>query len=375
MFNVRRLNFDIPLNPVNFFTNFKCLLNSNSKIMRKYVTTFLCFLTLSFSGLANNENALKESINKIAQELESKYPGRGKVKVAILQFRTSDNRLLPFNQYVLDELNTIYRSSNRFEVIDQNAMNRIVDGFKWSLEMSNDFRQYSSLSEQIFKSIGQVPEIFIYGQINDRGDNISLTGYLVPNGLKSTNIYSTQVFLSSEVTDKLLGKPIRKSQPKSQQQTQVVVVEKQVVVEKPVYIEKEVIVEKPVYIEKPVQQAPQGKFTGKLGDMEFELIQAKNYGNRIEVEMSVVNKTMDDKIGYIESRFIDPDGNEFSSNYTHTTFQRRDLIEGVTIKGIITFKEGAMQRVQNMAVIEISVRGEGNKELGTLRFRGVPVVK
>jgi len=336
--------------------------------MKKLAFSLICFLAFSISGYANSEDALKQSISKIAQELESKYPGRGKVKVAILQFRTSDNRLLPFNQYIQDELNFLYRSSNRFEVIDQNAINRITEAYEWSLEMSNDFKNYSDLSEQIFRAIGMVPEVFIYGQINDRGDNISLTGYLVPSGLKSTNIYSTLLFPSSEVTDKLLGKPIRKPQPKPQQQPQVVVVEK------PVYIEKEVVVEKPVYVDRPTPPAqPQGKFTGKIGDMEFELVKANNFGDRIEVEMSVVNNKSDDKIYYVNSRFIDPNGTEFESPYMHSTLRNRDLIEGIQIKGTITFQRGSFQNVTSMAVIEIQVVGDGNKQLGTLRFRGVPI--
>ncbi|MDY0253851.1 MAG: hypothetical protein RBR30_05515 [Tenuifilaceae bacterium] len=336
--------------------------------MKKLAFSLICFLAFSISGYANSEDALKQSISKIAQELESKYPGRGKVKVAILQFRTSDNRLLPFNQYIQDELNFLFRSSNRFEVIDQNAINRITEAYEWSLEMSNDFKNYSDLSEQIFRAIGMVPEVFIYGQINDRGDNISLTGYLVPSGLKSTNIYSTLLFPSSEVTDKLLGKPIRKPQPKPQQQPQVVVVEK------PVYIEKEVVVEKPVYVDRPTPPAqPQGKFTGKIGDMEFELVKANNFGDRIEVEMSVVNNKSDDKIYYVNSRFIDPNGTEFESPYMHSTLRNRDLIEGIQIKGTITFQRGSFQNVTSMAVIEIQVVGDGNKQLGTLRFRGVPI--
>ena len=336
--------------------------------MKKLAFSLICFLAFSISGYANSEDALKQSISKIAQELESKYPGRGKVKVAILQFRTSDNRLLPFNQYIQDELNFLFRSSNRFEVIDQNAINRITEAYEWSLEMSNDFKNYSDLSEQIFRAIGMVPEVFIYGQINDRGDNISLTGYLVPSGLKSTNIYSTLLFPSSEVTDKLLGKPIRKPQPKPQQQHQVVVVEK------PVYIEKEVVVEKPVYVDRPTPPAqPQGKFTGKIGDMEFELVKANNFGDRIEVEMSVVNNKSDDKIYYVNSRFIDPNGTEFESPYMHSTLRNRDLIEGIQIKGTITFQRGSFQNVTSMAVIEIQVVGDGNKQLGTLRFRGVPI--
>ncbi len=344
--------------------------------MKKLGLAILCIVVISTSAMANNEDVVKENIKKIAQELESKYSGRGKIKVAVLEFRTSDNRITPFNHYIQDELSVFYQSSNRFEVIDQNAMNSVLKAFNWSLEMSNDFKQYSDLSEQIFRAIGIVPEVFIYGQISDRGDNISLTGYLVPNGLKSTNHYSTKVFASSATTDKLLGKPIRKTQPKPQ--PQVVVVEKEVVVEKPVYVEKEVIVEKEVYVDRPTPQAnkqPQGTFKGNVGNIEFEITQAKTFGDRIEVGLNVVNNVSDDRINYLEARFIDPDGNEFKAYYNHSTFRKRDLIEGITIKGTITFNEGNFQKIQNMAVLEITVFGENNKQLGVLRFRNVPVTR
>lgn len=346
--------------------------------MRLTITILFCTVALSFAGLANNEDAIKESIAKIAKELEEKHPGRSKVKVAILQFRTNDNKLTPFNSYIQDELSLNYKDSKRFEVIDQNAMNRVADEFGWNLDMSNEYRQYSDLSEQIFRKIGVVPEVFIYGQINDNIETITLTGYLVPNGLKSTNIYSTQKFPSSAVTDRLLGKPVRK--PKPEPKPEVVVVEKEVIVEKevPVYIEKEVVVEKEVYIEKPEKHPRdnQNGFFGTVGDMDFELTEARVVGDKVDVELVVVNNKMDDRIEYMDSRFIDPDGNEFVSRNYSNTFRNRDLIEAVPIRGTITFKGNNIQRTQKMAVIEINVYGTGSRNLlGTLRFRNVPVVK
>jgi len=164
---------------------------------------------ISLPAWASQEEQVKQQIERLATELEAKYQGKGKVKVAILQFRTSDNRLTPFNQYLQDELNRIYGSSERFEVIDQNAVNQVLVDFKWSLDMSSDFRQYSNLSESIFLAVREIPEVFIYGHIDDKGDKVRLICYLVPNGLTSTNLYSSQDFSASEFTNRLLGKPHR----------------------------------------------------------------------------------------------------------------------------------------------------------------------
>jgi hypothetical protein len=334
-------------------------------------------LVLSYFGYATNNTEIKQSLAKMANELEEKHPGSNRIKVAILEFRTSENELTNFNQFIQDELNANYRSSKRFEVIDQNAINRLITSYGWDLSKANSFQIYSELSEQIFKSIGIVPNAFIYGQVNDNDQNITITGYLVPNGISSTNIYSRQSFASSALTDKLLGKPIRKPEPRPEPQVVIVekpvIVEKEVVVEKPVYIEKEVVVEKPVYIERPLPQTSTQKFADKIGDLEFEMTDIKSVGDRIEVTLVVVNNKNDDNITYMEARFIDMDGNEFNSHSGQNTFRNRSLIEGVSIKGTITFNETNVQRTANMAVIEIKVFGTSNKQLGTLRFRNVMV--
>ena len=348
--------------------------------MKLRIKTLLTILLISIGGLAKGDEALKANIQKIAQELESRQPGRTKVRVAILEFRTTDNRITPFNSYIQDQLGQAYRNSNRFDVIDQNAINRILKDFGWSLDKTNDFMNYADLSEKIHRELGMVPNAFIYGQINDNNETINLTGYLIPNGVRSSNINSSQVFASSAVTDRLLGKPVRRPEPKPE--PKVVYVEREVPVYKEVIVEKEVVVEKevevPVYIEKPTKHPRdrQSDFTGTVGDMEFELTEAKALGDRVEVSITIVNNKMDDRIESIQSRFIDPDGNEFNSNIHSNTLRRRDLIEAIPIRGTITFRGNNIQRTQNMAVIEINVYGTGHRNLlGTLRFRNVPVTR
>lgn len=347
--------------------------------MKRIASTLICILLMSLVSIASGDDAIKQSVSKIAKELDAKYPGRTKLKVAILDFRTSDNELTPFSKFIQDELAMSFKGT-RIEIIDQNAINKVVDAYGWNLEMGNDYKHYTALSEQIFRAIGMVPEAFIYGQINDNGPTITLTGYILPSGLKSTNIYSTQIFESNEITDRLLGKPIRPPKP----EPQVVIVEKpvyiekEVIVEKPVYIEKEVVVEKPIVIEKPTvhPRDPRAAFMGRAGGMDFELIEARMVGDRVEVEIEVVNLKMDDHLNYLECRFINPEGVEFKSNYTQNTFRNRDLIEAVAIRGTITFRGDNIQRTQSMSVIEISVYGAGsNNLLGTLRFRNVPVTR
>lgn len=345
--------------------------------MKRIISTLFCILTLSFAVSGSDDDLLKQDIGVIAKELLSKYPGSSKAKIAILQFRTGQNKTTSFNAYIQDQFLMNYQNS-RFDVIDQNEINKIIDEYGWSLDKCTDFKSYSELSEIIFRKIGVVPSAFIYGQINDNDETITLTAYIVPNGIKSTNISSTRIFNSSAVTDKLFGKQIR--QPKKEEPT-VVIVEKPVVVEKEVV--KEVVVEKPVYIEKPVyvekkevESASVTKgYVQKLGDMEFEMTDVTFKGDRVEVGLKVVNNQSDDKINYLECRFIDEEGNEFESGYAGSSFRDRDLIEKVPIKGTISFRGDNIGKAQSMNVIEIKVIGRNNSLLGTLRFRNVPIAR
>ena len=71
--------------------------------------------------------------------MESKHSGANKIKVAILQFRTKDNKLTKFNDFIQDELSLAYKNSTRFEVIDQNAINDLIQSYGWTNDKARSF--------------------------------------------------------------------------------------------------------------------------------------------------------------------------------------------------------------------------------------------
>ncbi len=142
---------------------------------------FLIIGLLLFSNAKSDD--LEDNIKRMANELEAKYPGTIKVRVAILQFRTSSNELTRFNQYLQDQLFSIYLNSKRFEVIDQVTVNRLIEASNWNLDVSSSFEKYNELSEQIFRNLGLVPDAFIYGLIDEQPDWVTITSYILPNGI------------------------------------------------------------------------------------------------------------------------------------------------------------------------------------------------
>ena len=336
--------------------------------MKKLTFSLLTVCLLFCNNLTVFSGEVEESIQKMARELESKYPGRTKVKVALLQFRTSDNKLTGFNQFIQDEIVDAFKNSQRIEIIDPNAMNRIVESFGWSLDKSLSFKAYNDLGELIFRNLGIAADAFIYGQIADNDESITLTGYIVPGGMKSTNIQSLVRFASSEQTDKLLGKPVR-IRPTINPKIDTVVVYKEKIVEKPIYVEKEVVVEKPVYVEKnQTKETPQpSNLKATLGNLEITIEKTENVGGKIVFTVTLLNNVEDQKLPVVSARFFDSSGNEFESSQNTMTWV--SIIAGVPSKKTITF-EGNTNSVDLIRVLEIEFN-----QTGKVQIKNIPVTK
>lgn len=341
------------------------------------INRLLVLLAAVFSLFINSfAGEVEENIQKLAAELEAKYPGYSKIKVAILQFRTSDNKLTRFNQFIQDELSLSYKNSKRFEVIDQYSVNRLTEAIGWDINKSNSYNIYNELSEQIFRNVGVVPDAFIYGQITDNYETIVLTGFLVPNGVKGSSVQSIIKFASSELTDQLLGKPVR-VRPSAKPKVDTVVVYKEKIVEKPVVVEKQVVVEKPVYVEKQViVEKPQAQeaapastgIKGKIGDLEVEILSAQNTGGKIVIMVNLLNDTEDMTLPTVTVRFFDTEGNEYHASDNTLTWAK--LIAGVPAKKKIIFERGNLNSVKTIRVLEIELN-----QTGKIQLRNIPVTQ
>lgn len=340
---------------------------------RTLLMSAIIILISTFSAKATEVN---NQVAKMAKELEQKSKTHSKQRIAILQFRTDKNKLTPFNKFIQDEIAITYSNSAMFEVIDINATNRIVEKLNWDLTQSNNFNIYDKISEAIFKDLGILPNAFIYGQINDNNETITLTGYLVPNGLKSTNIQSMVRLNSTEQTDKLLGKPIvQRPKPQAEVIYKEKIMEKEVIKEVPVYVEKEVTKEVPVYIEKEIIKEVPARDEAKkeddehiktLGNLKIEVLSAVFNGNSIIVTFKLTNSSEDQSLPNCWVRFFDQDGNEFK--YTSTTIQFANLIAGVTAKKTCTFNREKLSNVKLMNVLEVELSG-----LGKVQFKNIKV--
>ena len=213
-------------------------------------TTLLLLVSILLINYTNaQESLLSDHIKSLSNELEANYAGKKTIQVAVLDFRTSDNRITAFNTYLQNAFQSNYKGSVAFRLIDQNNINRLLSNSNWDLDQSNDFTTYASLREDIFSTLGVGADAFIYGQINDNDETITITAYLIPQGVKPSRTHATITFPSSEETDRLLGKPV-KQRPKPRPQRDTVVVVRDRIVEREVRLVDTVVIEREV--ERPV---------------------------------------------------------------------------------------------------------------------------
>lgn len=346
--------------------------------MKKTAILLIINLLITAGLIAQVQEDLTKIIEKMAAELESKHSGLTKVKVAILQFRTQDNKLTKFNDFMQNELYKAYKNSERFEIIDQNAINDLIQSYGWTNDKARNFKYNNDFGKYIFQELGFIANSMIFGKITDNDQTITISVNLIPNGINK-NIYTVETLKSSPFTDNLLGKPTKEHD----KQPNVVYVEKEVIIEKPVIVEKvvekevivEKVVEKEVIVEKPVASAkPAAVYKAGIGDYNFEIISAQFTGNKITIAMQVINEVSEGYIYAIDSRIIDLDGNEYTSGYSNNNLRDRKLMQGTPLKGIINFESSGVAKVFEIETLEINVyKSFGLEKHGTIRFNNIPI--
>ncbi|HOG18893.1 MAG TPA: hypothetical protein PKW37_00425 [Salinivirgaceae bacterium] len=311
--------------------------------MKRIAIFFIVALFTFNISNAQEQDDLTLAIKKIAKDLENKHSGANKIKIAILQFRTKDNKLTKFNDFVQEELYSAYKNSARFEVIDQNAINDLIQSYGWTNDKARSFEHNEEFGKFIFEQLGYVANAIIYGQITDNDETITLTAYLVPNGI-NRNIVSVEKFNSSPFTDKLLGKSIRERN----------------------------VDPKHAYVEKPTTTI----LKSKIGDYSLEVTSVALTGNKIAVNIIVQNSVEDGYIYGVDARFFDAEGNEFTSGISFNTLRDRKIIKDIPLKGVINFENKEVARVTEMQALEINVyKSFGSEMHGTAHFYNIPVTR
>lgn len=331
-------------------------------------TALILILNLFFVSVFCQETTVKDQLKVLAKQLESKYTGRDGIKIALLQFRTSNDFITRFNDFARDEFVVNYQGSSKFSLIDPIISARVVEAKEWNLQKVNSFPYYDELGQAFMQQAGYVPNGYVYGEIRDNEMSITITAFLVLSGSTDAKAVAAVTFDSNEQTDYLLGKPVKK-----RAKPQAAVVQEQVV--QPV----QPVVQPQVQPQQPQPQVvPQTTAvelpSADYDDFKIKITEVKLLGSNMIINFLATNNANLDKdltIVGTPTRFFDSNGNEYvneekalgSSTGTYNAYLK--LIPGIPVKGQLNFSN--VPPDADIKMIEIGINE------GKISFRDLPV--
>jgi hypothetical protein len=168
---------------------------------------FLVFIFTTNVILAKTQDTtLSDQFQTLASELESKYSDRPGIKVAILEFRTSEDKTIPLNNFCCQEIAQSLKNSMNFKLMDPIIYANIAKEKPWSIHAANNYEFMDDLGRIFMEKSGDVPVAYIYGIITDNQKSITITAYLSSMGINEAKAVASITIDANEKTNELLGK-------------------------------------------------------------------------------------------------------------------------------------------------------------------------
>lgn len=195
---------------------------------------------------------LDEAIQRLSIGLSDELSSQISPTLAILGFPTVKGEHTELGNYIAKKFNNSFSKNELVKPIEQDMVNLAVTEKYKDYNEIQDYNHLNQFSEKIFQKSGIVPQIYLWGKIEDLDEKIIISAKLVDAKTTRTITGLSTEVKPSALTDRLLGKPVsHPAEDEIVRETDTVVIEKEKIVEVPVVQEK--IVEK--IIEVPVDRS------------------------------------------------------------------------------------------------------------------------
>jgi len=250
----------------------------------------LVLLMLSFPLLASS---VDNAASKLAADLEKAYGKKGKIYLAVADIVVPTNPDAQFGEYLTTSLTGSLKGSAAFMVVDQEGVSSSLKKMKMLFNKPYDYAILNKVSQAIHSATQVVPQGYLYGQIKDLGKEIQITLKAIDAISGSTIAMASVKFPSDEITDGLLGKPVREVKAAASQPT---------------------VLEKPVQEKAVVASSAAVKF--KVDVFQVELKSATLQADRtLTLNFLVTNESEDQKrfvFNVGRTSIFDAEGNQYN---------------------------------------------------------------
>jgi TolB-like protein len=320
------------------------------------IVCVLCIIVMAGWSFAYSSSIDSVSA-KIAVELQKGDKRSTQHDIAIGDFVTPDYPHADFGKYFTESLGEAMQRTPSFKIIDQDKVTKVLTNRMFFFNQGYEYTALDSISQDIYKTAQETPTAFCFGKIMEIGDEIKITAKLIDAITGATITTASVAFPSDEITDKLLGKPIRERKP-GRRDTVVVVKER--VIEKVVERAGEKPIDHPKMNTDSRVPASQGF---NIQGFSVTLKKCSFAGDELIFAFSVLNENDLTKVFSIErGRIVDPDGNAIDCNrVTLGTISggyiaRTDLISNVAVNAFVSFK-GVSPKFTTIKALQLTAEG------------------
>jgi TolB-like protein len=248
------------------------------KMKKIFVASFLFINALSIQAFGFQQD-LDEAIKKLADKVAISMAEKNKTKIAVIPFQDlSSDAVTTFGKYIAEELTTALFNSGKFNIVERNLLNKVLDELKLA--------QSGAVDPSSAKELGKITGVdaVVTGTIQDLVNRVAVNCRLIETQTGNIFAAASEKITKDETIAKLLSQTIENKLTGETGKKDIA--DKQ-------------------------KEANNLKQKVIAGDFSFELQECKLIGNKITISLLITNIEDDRtlRVNIRESRVIDNNGN------------------------------------------------------------------
>ena len=167
----------------------------------KVKTTFL-FAVLLIVGIGSTVlgQGLDEGLKDLSKQIAAEMSDVNKQKIAIIEFSNLDGQITEFGKFLSEELITRLFMTKKFEVVERQLLNKVLDEHKLTLTGFVD----ESTAKKLGKILGV--DAICSGTVTDLGNYVKINARIVSTETGSVFAVAAGKIVKDEEVKKLMGK-------------------------------------------------------------------------------------------------------------------------------------------------------------------------
>lgn len=198
----------------------------SEKVRKGFLLFFFLLVTgcVSTAQKANDQEErsrqLDKALNGLTSQIVKSIRGTGRKKIAIIEFSDLDGNVTQFGQFLAEELITRLFTSKKFEVIERQLLNKVLEEHKLSLSGLVD----PSSARELGRLLGV--DAIVSGTITDLGTSLKINARLISTETGEVFAVAATEIEKDEKVINLLSKISEKGSGKIRKETKEKRVEK-----------------------------------------------------------------------------------------------------------------------------------------------------